>query len=263
MNSPGRPGSCLPGLPQIRTCPIKAYGSSGRGLACPVLPVVVPETVDRGPKPSHCCPPTVPRPGTPFPPPGSRGTSSPTSTVLWSAPNPQRPTRRPSFPSRDGDHSLRLFSFLRPSPTPAWGRGFLGLATTQQATLREMATLGPPKFMGNPVVPAPCSWTPARPTYQVTTVGRRGPTHILPRRLSTRGNFGARSHGIGTGCLRFAVRFTPPHARLASGCPARLYQAGLVTRRVPTKGFRDVSHRFLLSHASWRSEWPLVPPQQL
>src|SRR5271154_2885263 len=70
--------------------------------------------------------------------------------------------------------------------------------------------------MGNPVVPAPCSWTPARPTSQVTTVGRRGPTHIQPRRLSTRGNFGAQSHGIGTGCLRFAVRLTPPHARLAS-----------------------------------------------
>ena len=30
---PGRPGSCLPGLPQIRTCPIKASGSSIRGFA--------------------------------------------------------------------------------------------------------------------------------------------------------------------------------------------------------------------------------------
>jgi Global regulator protein family len=26
---PGRPGACAPGLPQIRTCPIRAYGSSG------------------------------------------------------------------------------------------------------------------------------------------------------------------------------------------------------------------------------------------
>ena len=29
----GRPGSCLPGLPQIRTCPIKAYGSSSHRFA--------------------------------------------------------------------------------------------------------------------------------------------------------------------------------------------------------------------------------------
>ena len=30
---PGRPGSCLPGVPQIRTCPIRASGSSRGGLA--------------------------------------------------------------------------------------------------------------------------------------------------------------------------------------------------------------------------------------
>jgi hypothetical protein len=131
---PGRPGSYLPGLPQIRTCAINASGSSGRGLTCAVLPVVVSWTVDRGPKPPHCCPPTVPRPSTPFPPPGPRGTSSPASTVLWSAPIPVRPTRRPSFPSGDGDQPLRLCSLLRPSPTPTWGRGFSGLATPLKAS---------------------------------------------------------------------------------------------------------------------------------
>src|SRR5205823_2849408 len=68
---------------------------------------------------------------------------------------------------------------------------------------------GYPKFLGHPGAPAPCSWTPARPTYQAITVGRHGPTYIQPRRLSTRGNFGARSHGIGTRCLRFAVRIAP------------------------------------------------------
>jgi hypothetical protein len=49
-------------------------------------------------------------------------------------------------------------------------------------------------------------------------VGRHGPTHSVRRGLSTRGNFGAPSHGISTRCLRFAVRISPPHARLASGC---------------------------------------------
>jgi hypothetical protein len=32
-NGPGRRGDCSPRLPQIRTCPIKASGSSGHGLA--------------------------------------------------------------------------------------------------------------------------------------------------------------------------------------------------------------------------------------
>ena len=39
-------------------------------------------------------------------------------------------------------------------------------------------------------------------------------------------------------------------ARLASGCSAKLYQAGLVTRRVSSKGFQDASvHPILLSQA--------------
>src|SRR5262249_43355855 len=33
--SPGRSGGCPPPLPQIRTCPIKAYGSSSHGFATP------------------------------------------------------------------------------------------------------------------------------------------------------------------------------------------------------------------------------------
>jgi len=37
-SGPGRRGDCSPRLPQIRTCPIKASGSSGCGLTCAVLP---------------------------------------------------------------------------------------------------------------------------------------------------------------------------------------------------------------------------------
>jgi len=43
------------------------------------------------------------------------------------------------------------------------------------------------------------------------------PTHIEPRGLSTKGNFGAQSHGIGTHCPRVVVRLATHHARLASG----------------------------------------------
>jgi prepilin-type N-terminal cleavage/methylation domain-containing protein len=36
IDPPGRPGGCPPGLPQIRTCPIKAYGSSSHGFTAPL-----------------------------------------------------------------------------------------------------------------------------------------------------------------------------------------------------------------------------------
>src|SRR6202035_1177539 len=54
--------------------------------------------------------------------------------------------------------------------------------------------------------------------YQAGTVDRHGPTRIVRRGLSTRGNFGAPSHGISTRCLRFAPWVAPKDARLASGC---------------------------------------------
>jgi hypothetical protein len=49
--------------------------------------------------------------------------------------------------------------------------------------------------------------------------------------------FEAQSHGIGTRCLRFAVRVTPPHARLASGCWPSSAGRDSLTRRVAMKGF--------------------------
>ena len=40
---PGRPGGCPPGLPQIRTCPIRAYGSSSQGFASQRYPLALRE----------------------------------------------------------------------------------------------------------------------------------------------------------------------------------------------------------------------------
>ncbi len=105
-----------------------------------------------------------------------------------------------------------------PSPTPTGGREVLGLALSLGQLIQEMETTGRPKFLGNPVVPTPCSQTPARPTCQAIrqlgTARRASNGESSPRF----GNFGAQSHGISTRCLRFAVRLTPTHARLASGC---------------------------------------------
>jgi hypothetical protein len=128
----------------------------------------------------------------------------------------RRPSHRASFPSL-GDTRRRACRFAPcgPERTTA-GQGFIIRSPLPE--IYAWRRSGPPKFLGNPGVPAPCSWTPASPTYQAITVVRHGPTRIQLRGLSTRGNFGARSHGIGTRCLRFAVRISPPHARLASGC---------------------------------------------
>jgi hypothetical protein len=68
------------------------------------------------------------------------------------------------------------------------------------------------------------------------------PPHIQPRRLHTRGNFGAQSHGLGTRCLRFARWVARTRRQTRFRLLAKLSRAGLVTRRVPTKGFLDASY---------------------
>jgi hypothetical protein len=54
---------------------------------------------------------------------------------------------------------------------------------------------------------------------------------MAPARVNNEGSrdekdFGARSHGLGTGCLRFVLAVTRHDARLASGCLAKLGRAG-------------------------------------
>src|ERR1700722_12928128 len=51
-------------------------------------------------------------------------------------------------------------------------------------------------------------------------------------------DFGAQSHGPLTRCLRFAVPVTRAPRKTRFRPLARLCRTGLVTRRVPTKGFR-------------------------
>jgi len=71
-------------------------------------------------------------------------------------------------------------------------------------------------------------------------------------------DFGARSHGIGTRCLRFAVEVSLPHARLASGCWPSSAGRDSLTRRVAMKGFRvRVSFSFL--ELAWRYDTELSP----
>ena len=54
-------------------------------------------------------PPTAPRPGAPFPPPGLPGWDSPASRVLRGTPIPYRPSRRTSLPSLGSTVARLLF----------------------------------------------------------------------------------------------------------------------------------------------------------
>ena len=74
-------------------------------------------------------------------------------------------------------------------------------------------------------------------SHQAHTMRRRGPRSNQDEG-SHEAYFGAQSHGLGTRCLRFAGWITPPPRKTRFWLLARLYQTGLATRRVPTKGFR-------------------------
>ena len=218
---PGQPGGYPPGFPQIRTCPIKAYGSSSHGLGRQTCyPLSLRGHGSQGSMPPPCFPATAPQLGASFPPPGPPGCVPRVHQYYGAL---RFPTARPD--------TLRFLRVTVTTPCACFrlsdqarrrlaARSFRSGNSVKPDSI-DVETAGRPKFLGNPDVPAPCSQTPARPTLPGHTVGRHGPTHSVPRGLSTRGNFGAQSHGMGTRCLRFAVRITPPHARLASGCGPR------------------------------------------
>ncbi len=119
----------------------------------------------------------------------------------------------------------------------AVGQGLLRIApVTPSGSMVE--TTGPPTFPGSPLVPMPCSTTPAGPTRQAISTRRRGP-RVAPRRGLPRAIC---LTGLDHTASALAVYASPRrlpghHARLASGCRPVL-PAGLATRRVPTTGFR-------------------------
>lgn len=70
--------------------------------------------------------------------------------------------------------------------------------------------------------------------------------------------FEAQSHSVGTGCLRFAGRVTPPPRKTRFRLLARLYRTGLVTHRVPSKGFKLTScSSSSFPKLSWRKDFLL------
>src|SRR5437870_2934728 len=86
------------------------------------------------------------------------------------------------------------------------------------------------------------------------------PVHFTTR-APTRGNFGAQWQGVSTGCLRFVIRVAHGRRKTRFWLLARLFQAGLATRRVPTKGFRFATYiPCSFPKLSWRRMRPLFVP---
>src|SRR5271163_4962920 len=148
------------------------------------------------------------------------------------------PTARPAnlrYPSAGGDLPCACVRSTRPDAGPAaWSFG-CGSPT--------------PPFNDRKRPDLPGSWRtlvclrPALgPRQDRRTRPYGAPTRPPPdtrRRLLQAMTFEAQSHGLGTGCLRFAGRVAPPPRQTRFPLPAKLYGVGLVTHRVRTKGFRD------------------------
>ena len=164
------------------------------------------------------------------------GASSPASTVL-SGRYDFLPPVSPRFVSFAWRYhpSARVSPARRPS---AAAGGVLELVTRYlRPGFRRWKRQDLLRSWGTPIVLLPCSPTPAGPTHQAITMRRRGPrcVHDEGSRIWS---YEAQSHGFGTGCLRFAGRVTPAPRKTRFRLPARLYRTGLITRRVPSKGFK-------------------------
>ena len=95
---------------------------------------------------------------------------------------------------------------------------------------------GPPRFLRNPCVPTPCSPTPAGPTHQALRRSRHGPRPDKSEG-SSRGKISGLNHTAlvlavyaSSGTLLHATQDSLPAVGHSTG-------TGLVTRRIPMKGF--------------------------
>jgi len=146
--------------------------------------------------------------------------------------------------------ALRFLRWAIPSlrplfvPPPGPGHGAVdqcGVARRYLQPPCSMEEAGSPKF---PEVPL---WSFAillRPRCDQAGwvdhewVAWRGPRDWPRRGLPTSCDFGAQSHSVWSGCLRFAGAVAHPPRKTRFRLMVRLYRTGLVTRRVPSERFQ-------------------------
>ena len=145
---------------------------------------------------------------------------------------------------------------------PGTGREAWSLVVWQlRASGCGRETWGPPKFLGNPVVPMPCSSTPAGPIASGLFDASAWPPLLTTTKAPTTTiAFGAQSHGLGTRCLRFVRPVTRTGRQTRFPLLAGLYGTGLATRWVPTKGFQNAPTSFPpLPSFAWRNVSSILP----
>jgi hypothetical protein len=188
--------------------------------------------------------------------PGVRaGDGSPVSTVLWSTMTSCRPFRRASFPSLGDTTQALAVSLARGRALPR--AGFLELFTRYlRPGFSQWERQDLLRSWGTPTVLLPCSPTPVGPTHQAMQCVGAAPAMSTAKAPATTA-FEAPSHGFGTGCLRFAVQVAHTPRKTRFRLLAKLFRTGLVTRRVPSKGFKVYPTSILLSQVqrSARTFW--------
>ena len=179
-------------------------------------------------------PPAVSWPGASFPPRGPEGRFPRlTGTIRRSESPPPVPPHFVSFAWRYPGR-IRV-SIPWPPDAPSTG---LELVTRYlpPGICREDG--GASQVPGGPPRSCPALRPRRDRTRQAIAAPRRGLPSLSRRRLPRFDAFGAQSHGPLTRCLRFAARVAPAPRKTRFRPLAKLCRTGLVTRKVPTKGFR-------------------------
>jgi hypothetical protein len=169
------------------------------------------------------------------------------------------PSRRTRFPSLGGTTPVRLL-FVSPCRSDADRRaGSVAVWPPPSQLVSVWRRSGSPKVPGEPSVPLPCSPTPAGPPRQAVTSVWLGPrcTHGegSPREVIS----GLHHTASGLAVYASQCGIAPAPRKTRFRLLAKLCRTGLVTRRVPTKGFHvRPTSRSLLSQACPGAR---VPPQ--
>jgi hypothetical protein len=205
---------------------------------------------------SLCCLPTVELPDAPLPSPGSQAVQVPRLPRYYQgAMTSCRSSRRASFPSLGGTTQALVF---RPHAAERDRGRSPGVGhPVAPAGSSSVETTGSPTFLGNPDCALALLSDPGRTNASGHAMHRRGPRYVHGEgsRIAA---FEAQSHGFGTGCLRFAGRVAPTPRKTRFRLLAKLFRTGLITRRVPSKGFKVYPTSILLSQVQRSARTPLV-----
>ena len=238
---PGRPG-WLPtrGSHRSGRAPLTHPARRAAAWRAAVLPAAVACTDNRGTMPPAGVPTAAPRLGAPFPPRAPRGASSPASVVLWDAPTPCLPLAALRFLRLAIPHATPVLS-LPAAQTSSRGPGVGNpVAPAGKDVWRGPGSL---RFLGDPLRLGPVLGPRQDRAHQARYGVAAWPPRVTKTRAPTsrrfRGSLAEPQRWLST--LRRVGRPTTTQDSLPVAGPS-LSGRGLLTRRVPAKGFRDVSY---------------------